>query len=625
MKISIRKLLFASLIPTVSASLLLAACSSGSSVNTKEVLIGLPWTSSDRRFQNLQKIAEKFNNEIKTAAKQEQGYLPVKINSQGDGYNNVATNIIRNITIRNWSNVPNLTLNYPPVVSGLASVSGQLDLSQDTYNKDNNTIKVNNKTVTLASDKFDTNLVSDQFLKVNQNIYGIDSQDKGLYLLPIGLSSEILYLNKPVLKYLLNKVLEKETSVTIDSTSTEWFKKEFGIEKKSTTSSDTKSTTSTTTYTNSSLEDKVQKIYGEYKKNNEKKFDNYVLKKSVFENWDGLVDLAAKLAASFPYSLAKNSSSATSTASNTETQLKDRARMLQFDAPVSFLYNYSFNQLNHDYKKYLWNRSDHAKANEDFKYTFFKNGTEQSIAFQNAYNKLYEVAKNGGYGYVVNKDDNINTRFANLEIAISMGSNARYKQKVPNKDKQLTDKDVLTLSQPLKNSESTTTQNSYVLQGGHIIGINLNNNKVANRATRLFIKWLFTNNTEYLYNTNQKTSVSYAEDYALKSSYVPSAKSFFNNKTENSNPSNKDKELILNSPAAKTAYQLFKSASQNNTTYVPYLDPANQTANDLRLAIPSTINLFLKSSAKLESYQNFINGIRKQNNRIEIAYINAQK
>ncbi|UUD37764.1 P80 family lipoprotein [Mycoplasmoides fastidiosum] len=594
------------------SSLILAACGGGVSRNQDEIVLGLPWDESDRRVANLQRHLDNYKAELdKNPEMKAQGYLPVRITTTPGSYGVFTRTLSSNLNVGNESAIPNLTLNYPALVSVLAQRGRQLDFNVETTPVIGKkvTFQENNqqKSVDMVSDKFDTNLISSEFLKINSEIRGVETDKNNVYLLPVGVSSEILYLSKPVLNYLLNEALKNGASTTsggnngmqMNQSDAAWFKSEFGVEKStSTTVSTQAASTETAAYTNPYLNE-VKNIYGEFTAGTNNPFSNYTLKKEVFANFDDLMDLMDRLAKAFPLKQSTDKS-------------KPTRRLISLDSVESYLYSYSFNKLNHDYSKYLWNKPQGAPITDEYNFPLFKQGTEQYNALKTAYDKLQSISANGGYDYSETPNDNTDLHFVNLRVAVSMSSNSRWTRKTSNDSeavtkKLLTGKDVLAVAQPLKNTASENTKFSYILQGGNLVGVDGKSEK-QNRATRLFAKWFFEH-AQTLNKENKTYNVSPSITYGLDSSYVPSVKSFY----ENSN----NKELLTN-PAVKSAFDLFKSAS-TDSKYVSYTDPASEAVDTLRTALKSNLLTLLRShNGALPNFEEYLKAVGSEGNLVSV-------
>lgn len=162
---------------------------------SKDVLIKTSWAANGPQYKTLVKIVDEYNRtKPKTAAK-------VIVKNAGTGYGSIVKSELTDIRMRNMNNVANLVIDYPDVLGQLNRYNVKLDFASSDSVGSGNTINRN---------IFDTNFLA-------KNIEGSTSTSS-LFAAPVASSTEMLTINRPVLKYLIEKITASGTGVTKSST-----------------------------------------------------------------------------------------------------------------------------------------------------------------------------------------------------------------------------------------------------------------------------------------------------------------------------------------------------------------------------------------------------------------------
>ncbi|MGV1742254.1 P68 family surface lipoprotein [Mycoplasmoides pneumoniae] len=374
-------------------------------------------------IQNKDSIAA-LNTIYKKYKERHPGSYPVQNFQVPGGYSGLRNDIRTRLSAKDGNNFYNIVLNYPDVVSSLATSDMQLIL-----------------------DNVDTKLLSKNFLSFNERIGGV--RQKGIYAIPISLSTELMVLNGPVLHYILNSAKKKENgaqmikrsgsfstvqkgTMAIDmndqKTKDLWQKIENAAKANGkTTSTQTspqpknavsslqlKQAAEGTSTDNSqdaeNSDNEIKKTWGEYKEEGNHTLKGYTFKASVFENWNELLDFSTRVANSFPDKI-KNQ------AFKKATELQG---VFGVDSVSGALFSATFAAGGGDYDKFFFNVKN-GRGN-------FRNLLEKGSSYNNLqkvfndYKQL--ISSNGLY---INKGGAYSSNFLKFhQLAFSVGSSSGY-------------------------------------------------------------------------------------------------------------------------------------------------------------------------------------------------------
>lgn len=172
--------------------LLLSACGRNFDFSgVKTLKIQLPFDAREGKgpqYPTFQKVVKRYNDwfRSKQPELERQGYLPVTTTAI-DGYELNAKDLSTKLVTRDYASLPNLTFGYGSTVYDVARNNLAFDFNsvprlREAYNPD--------------------------FLTINQNIAQVDRN--GLYLLPMGVSTNLMYVNRLVMNYLLEEALKQD-------------------------------------------------------------------------------------------------------------------------------------------------------------------------------------------------------------------------------------------------------------------------------------------------------------------------------------------------------------------------------------------------------------------------------
>ncbi|MDQ0513820.1 hypothetical protein J2Z62_000258 [Mycoplasmoides fastidiosum] len=527
-------------------SLVLAACGGNNSFqNLQELKFHLPFQKDSLNHKTLLEISDKYKKFLaeNPEEKKQAGYMPVDFYVTGKGltYSEVLNQISGDFTTGNYTNIPQITFGYESLLRELGKFNRELNLS----NKNSAT---------------EPGLSLDNYYKTFSNfteIQDIPQSDTQFYAAPISSRSNITILSRPVLHYFFDSLI-KDTSagITIDSKDEEWFRTELGVEKTSTTSLTATTGTQKKKYTvNAEKLNKIKEIWGNPKNvaNNFPKGTDgkgYILSKAKMQNYNDFFDLSLKLAKTF----------------NEKSGAVGGPRVTGFNTANSVLQEYAFNDLDTDMNKFLWHR---ASDNKNYEYPFFNPQNEQYKSLEKAFQKVKEISSGNALWIPSNNDRYSSVSFSNLKMAFSLASAAGYtyyfgKEK---RNDGIDEVDLLALPQINKNTE-TQAKGFTQVDGPKLVPVRTGVEQV-DKATKLFIQWMSTTESEYsvpqlqsngeIKNTSQ--TLSHIDYYALVNSYLPTTKKFWER-------TNKE-EFIRVNPFLTASFESASDSGNQNVSFQP--------------------------------------------------------
>ncbi len=366
----------------------------------------------------LQKVVEKYNK-----VKGVNDY-PIEITQIAGGYDGGRTDLQTRVNVKDTTNFYNLILNYPDLVSTLGRVGMELPF-----------------------DKVKTDKLADRFLDFNNRISAISK--KGIYGIPVSLSTEVLSINGPVLHYILNSAQGKVSSVTsvqrtadsgsgttnnngvtkplkidkenestkklweeIENKAKENGKKTSSSRRKRNLSSSKQMSTQTQPTDNSNdanqSDQAIEKTWGKYQEV-EGGLKDYTFKASVFENWHDLLDFSNRVAKSF-----------SNINTNTNKKGTDIQGVLGIDSTPNSLFTSVFAAGGGNYDNFFY-----KVANGRADFSNFKN---KGTSYQNL-QKVYGDYKGliDSNGLFVNKGGSYSSNFQKFhQLAYSISSTSGF-------------------------------------------------------------------------------------------------------------------------------------------------------------------------------------------------------
>ena len=171
----------------VSCSSLLGSNGAYDSDNDGKIIIQTTWSAGGLAIEALNKVVEKYNE----SQKETPGFMPVQVEHVEGGYGTIPSQVITKIQSHDTKTLPNLYIDYPSAVGQITPYKMNYDMG----------------------DVVKRNWFIDQFVNVNDKIAGIPSGK--LYSAPLAKSTEALAIDKPLLKWIFNKL--QTAGATIDS------------------------------------------------------------------------------------------------------------------------------------------------------------------------------------------------------------------------------------------------------------------------------------------------------------------------------------------------------------------------------------------------------------------------
>lgn len=563
-------------------STILSACVNNSGFDfssIRSIKVILPFDTRPTggpQYPTFVEITKKYNDWFNANKKDLslKGYMPVEtVPIKGFSLNEKT--ITTNLAANDFASLPNLTFGFGSTVYEIAKKKLEMN-----FNIIPNVKKAYNSA----------------FIESSRNISQLSPN--GLYLLPMGISTNILYINKAVLNYLLTEAL-KETNFTIKQEDVEWFKQTFGVEKitDESTSSTTNSTDNKTIKIYTPLAQRteaVKKIFNKISDSYFTKAENkYELSRTVFENWTDFFKFTTILADAFKGS------------TNNSKNFFGTAEIGSLFETMAFVKNDT------DYTKFLWTRKNDGK----YDYSFLKDiNSFGSQTLKTVYDLMYKLSQKGGVWIHPQIDLAFpSANFIENKLPFILASSSAYSYQFSKSSQtSASEDDVLAIIPPTKWNASDKNA-SFNTSGGALLGIKFNDR--IDKGTNLFVDWLVNQDKEknniFEYTKNQASvKVSGSDYYALKASYVPGSNNFVNN--------SKNIKLIAD-PAAKAAFEVFsKSASNSKNQTFSYginlfknTNPFSEPVGELSRIFRNYSDNAFKGQKNILAYEQYFNNLKK--------------
>ncbi|ARQ33605.1 hypothetical protein BIX54_00865 [Mycoplasmoides pneumoniae] len=163
---------------------MLASCGAkGRFDQVDDCKIKLASSLTGKRDVILQEVLNKYNSR-----KAKDDY-PIEITKIAGSYDGGRSDLQTRLSVKDKTTFYNMILNYSDTISTLGRSNMELPL-----------------------DSVDVSQFSENFLSFNDRISGISR--KGIYGIPVSMSTDILVINGPVLHYILNSAKKKDGAVT---------------------------------------------------------------------------------------------------------------------------------------------------------------------------------------------------------------------------------------------------------------------------------------------------------------------------------------------------------------------------------------------------------------------------
>ncbi len=143
-----------------------------------KIIIQTGFGSTSNQLSALESMVDEYNTQMKGST----GHIPVDVIRAEGGYGKLAYELGSKILAKKTKDMPNLLVEYADALGVINKYKFAVDFDKTTP-------------------KFNKSLINDEFMKVNSQIGGLSS--KGTYMVPLGKSTEILGVDRPLLKKVL--------------------------------------------------------------------------------------------------------------------------------------------------------------------------------------------------------------------------------------------------------------------------------------------------------------------------------------------------------------------------------------------------------------------------------------
>ncbi|MCV3753732.1 hypothetical protein OF364_02805 [Mycoplasma enhydrae] len=496
----------------------------------EEISVLIPYYqgTKDNKFETFLQIINKFNSEYSSEIKQNKIILRNSFSPRQINYK------LSLELMANDKNLPSIVVSYPSVVPLINKYNRLVDLSNIAAN------------TSLPKHILDYN-----------NRLGIANENK-IYNLPLGLSSQILIINKKILAdYLFSLYV---------------FAKNNNIQNKH--------------ILNMTQDAYIKSIITSY-------YDLNLLDKASITDFN--IDTLRQWDLEINEELFDNQKDFEKLCELINKSLKTRGFDILFLKHIeNYIFETIFKKNNSDFSNYFLkydrqNKLEYQKV--------FKKNTEENIEFSNVIKDLYNnlKLKNFNVDY-----DNKNTSITKLKNQLFTIITSRIYEHESEYFKE-NEKDLIIKSTPLK-YDTNQLNKSYFLQGQFLSAIS-SNKKSKNIIVKKFLSWLYDNKNIYDWKLNQKNiKASPIEFLNLNLGYVYPTQSFINIYDNYKNNDNKANKVILNNII--------------NKDLVPFSDPVDWKSASFRNILKKTVFDSLVSSAQKnmdtkQAIDNFIDYLLK--------------
>ncbi len=240
-----------------------------------ELVFGHNFSSSGNEIKALNKIIELWN----TTQKDKPDFIKMKEQSYQGGYSGASNSINTFLETKDRLKLPNIVTNYSSLLAIVNKHSMTFPIVSDLKS---------DQEPTDESEKITKNFLKEQgiedFLQINSEIPFLD--EKGVYTLPFGKSSEGLYVNKVLFGWIIDQAMKDSTNPAKIKAEDKAFFEEF------------------TKLATQKAEDvaEIKKLWKEYAPSTDG-LSGYEFKKSDIENFSDLQKLSSRIVKAFPKAL----------------------------------------------------------------------------------------------------------------------------------------------------------------------------------------------------------------------------------------------------------------------------------------------------------------------------------
>lgn len=356
--------------------------------NDDKLIFAHSFGSTGAQIKALEKVVEKWNEYVKAqraAGKgKKEGFIPMELRQINGGYSGLTNELNTKLNAKDKTTFWNLVFNYPVATSTLKKYDMHLSFST----KDDQD---------LSKAKMEE-VFAPKFLEFNQRIASLDKNE--VWAIPTNRSSQVTTINTPVMAYILKKA--KADGATIKTEDAAFF---TDIERKG-----LKDATSVAKIWKGEIE-------GGYV-SSENGLKGFKFKKSIFETYDGLFDLASRIKVAFPKAFGKDS-------------LKDAKNVFGIDALANVVYTMALSEVNGDYSKFLFGLNE---KNTAIDYNSLLNGTDKEKVkiFKEIFEVIRKAIKEKSI-FIKDVSDYASNYLKNHQMAFALSSTAGFKNNIVDK------------------------------------------------------------------------------------------------------------------------------------------------------------------------------------------------
>ena len=325
--------------------------------NDGKVILRTSWSSTSNYYKALEELVTKYN-EINDSI---QGAMNITLEHVEGGYGDIANQTITKLNAGDKETLPNMFIDY---ASGLASM------------------KAYEMEVDLQKLKMPRKVIDEESVIRNNDVAGMKAE-KQMGSVPLAASTQMISIDKPLLKYLLGE-LEKIPKVSIISESGGIIEK---IQNYSENNEDNK---------------QIVKLWGEV--TDSKLDEEFTINDNTFESYEGLFELGKNIMKAF----------------GKDATGDKNLHLLGIDSPTTLVQNMAASLQGHDEYNALISKDPNQFVNNDW-----KNPGKAADNLQKT-SEMISTAMNNGALWVGGGGAYSSNFFKEHRLAIAIGSTAGY-------------------------------------------------------------------------------------------------------------------------------------------------------------------------------------------------------
>ncbi|WP_027122301.1 P68 family surface lipoprotein [[Mycoplasma] imitans] len=397
-----------------SASIVVASCTKTSTrfdqTDDKKLVLASSFSASSPIAVALNDVISQYNKEKPSTD------YPVEVFSIAGGYDGGNETVNTKLASKDKTQFFNMIFNYSTVSAQLVRYDQALKLNK-------------------GPEAVDTSMFSPRFLQENYEIPG--NYDQSVYGVPITRSTEVLVTNVPVAYQLLSQArVNNDLTIASDqATQKLWAEWKMKAQKnlgspKSTRKVATdemmvnegKPTTDQNTDTATVSSNYIKTLWGDYQ-SVDGGLKGYTFDASALNTTTGLVDLATRIAKSYPNKLKPVN----------DRKPTDPQGVIGLDSPSNFLFNASFSQVNGDRNQYIIRKAADGKS-YDFN-ALLSNKDNRAEPIKNVFNDIQPLMN--ANGLFLNNGGNYSSNWGKFhQLAFFISSTSGYYQSFASNSQQ---------------------------------------------------------------------------------------------------------------------------------------------------------------------------------------------